>query len=351
MNPTITGSPIDEAHVDGQVRPAGSRAAVEWARGAAPAASTADATSAARFGPPAESATPPPDRAGQLVAERYRILRLLGEGGMGSVWLALDCMLSRPVALKELTGPASDRGGHRTAALREARAASAVAHPGVVQVYDVLVDDDQSWIVMEALSGTTLAQALRRDGPIPAEQVVAIGLDLLEALKAIHKRGVIHGDLKPGNIMLTGTGRPVITDFGLSSIGDDPADREPSLVVGSPPYMSPETIRTGTKAPASDLFALGATLYEAAEGRRPFVDDSLEATLLSVLHHDPEPALGGTRLGVIIDGLLTKDPRHRLTAHEADALLKEAESEAAWSGDGAGTAETRPRRPVSVEAA
>jgi eukaryotic-like serine/threonine-protein kinase len=174
---------------------------------------------------------------------------------------------------------------------------------------------------------------------------------VLEALKAVHAEGVIHGDLKPGNVMLTGSGRPILTDFGLASLGDDPADLEPSQIVGSPPYMSPEMIRTGKRAAASDLFALGATLYEAAEGRRPFVDDSPEATLLSVLHHDPEPALGGTLLGRIIDGLLIKNPRHRLTAHEAHALLKQAESELARPRVGAGRADARPSGLMPLEAA
>ncbi|HVQ19113.1 MAG TPA: serine/threonine-protein kinase, partial [Actinomycetes bacterium] len=257
----------------------------------------------------------------------------------------------RAVALKELTGAGGDRDGRRMAALREARAASAVAHPGVVQVYDVLVDGDQAWIVMEALSGTTLAQAIRRDGPLPAGRIVSIGLGLLEVLEAIHGKGVIHGDLKPGNVMLTGGGRPVLTDFGSASMGDDPADVESAQIVGSPPYMAPETIRTGVRIPASDLFALGATLYEAAEGRRPFVDDDPVATLLSVLHHDPEPALGGTLLGRIIDGLLVKDPRHRLTAHEAYALFKEAESEVIRSTVQAVRAGARPSGPQAVEAA
>lgn len=269
------------------------------------------------------------DRSGQLVARRYRILRLLGRGGMGAVWLALDGVLKRPVALKESWRSEETADGDQdSTALREARAASAVSHPGVVQVYDLVVDHGREWIVMEALSGTTLAQLIKHEGRLPSERVVSIGLGLLTTLQAIHREGIVHGDIKPSNVQLAGSGGPVLTDFGLAaSIARAGVLPSEGLVVGSPPYLAPEVIRNGGRSPASDLFALGATLYEAAEGRRPFDEATPVATTLAVLHQPPRPALHGCPAGPVIDGLLIKDPARRLDAQGAHAWLTEIGSE------------------------
>jgi len=279
----------------------------------------------------ARRSSPAGDRSGKLVAGRYRVLDLLGRGGMGSVWLALDRALARTVAIKEVTEyETTTPATPESPALREARAASRVSHPGVVQVYDLVAWGGREWIVMEALSGTTLAQAIRLEGSLSVERVVDIGLRLLEALQALHREGVIHGDLKPSNVQLSGTGRPVLTDFGLASGPRDAASGEHAYFGGSPPYMAPETVLTGTRSVASDLFSLGATLYEAAEGRRPFDKDSPIATALAVLSDSPTPAVHGTPLGEVIDGLLIKDPHGRLSAQDAYARLKEIESEMIW---------------------
>lgn len=276
------------------------------------------------------------DRSGQLIAGRYRVLRLLGRGGMGIVWLAVDCVLGRPVALKEPTQcRGSIDGCEESPFLREARSACAVAHPGVVQVYDVVVEAGREWIVMEALSGQTLAETIREHGRLATTHVVDVGLRLLEALQAVHREGLVHGDVKPSNVHLDGTGRPVLTDFGLATGIGEAAWQDEGHLVGSPPYTAPEVIRTGSRSPASDLFALGATLYHAAEGRRPFHDDNPIATTLAVLHTSPVPALDGAPLGQAIDRLLVKDPEQRLRSQEAHAWLKEIDSELIWSGPGA----------------
>jgi serine/threonine protein kinase len=274
--------------------------------------------------------TPCHDRSGQLVAGRYRILRRLGEGGMGSVWLAVDCILERAVALKESKSEddVAASGARDGAALREARSAGVVSHPSVVKVYDLTIDDGREWIVMEALSGTTLAQAISQAGRLPVAQVVDIGLRLVDALSALHRESIIHGDVKPSNVQLDGTGRPVLTDFGLATGPSDVAVApRAGPMMGSPPYLAPEVIRTGSRTPASDLFALGATLYEAAGGRRPFHGDSPTAAMRAVLHQVPEPTLPGTPLGQVIDGLLVKEPGHRLVARDVFARLKGIESE------------------------
>ncbi len=243
---------------------------------------------------------------------------------MASVWLALDTRLSRPVALKPLPDPAS-RHGWSAAALREARAASAVSHPGVVRVYGVVVDRGQEWIVMEALSGMTLRRRVRETGPLPPDRVASLAIGLLQALQAVHRAGFVHGDVKPGNVQLIETGSPVLIDFGLASPRSSAwrASQETSFVAGSPPYMAPEVIRSGLRQDASDLFSLGASLYEAATGFRPFEGATPIETAEAVLHSDPAPALPRSALGGVIEGLLVKDPRHRMDADEALTELQE----------------------------
>jgi serine/threonine protein kinase len=233
---------------------------------------------------------------------------------MASVWLALDNQLSRPVALKEISADG--------AALREARAASAVCHPGVVQVYGVFRDRGREWIVMEALSGMTMRRALRDSGPLPAARLVTLGISLLQALQAIHRAGLVHGDVKPGNVQVLSTGAPVLIDFGLASQALRVSPETP-FVAGSPPYMAPEVIRSGAREGASDLFSLGASLYEAATGCRPFEGATPVETAEAVLHCDPEPPLPGSAVGHVIEGLLVKDSRHRMDADQAQARLQE----------------------------
>jgi serine/threonine protein kinase len=247
---------------------------------------------------------------------------------MGAVWLARDEMLLRAVAIKECRLPETGSGSPASVELlREAQAASQVSHPGVVRVYDVVVEGDRSWIVMEALSGPTLAQSIRAEGRLPVPCVVDIGLKLLEALRAVHREGIIHRDVKPSNVQLCGTGRVVLTDFGLASCdGVAPAD-ERGYIFGSPPYMAPEAIREGRFSPASDLFSLGATLYAAVEGRQAVDDLTPFSTLVAVMHDSPRPALHADRLRPVIDGLLTKDHDQRLGLDEAYVRLKDLEFE------------------------
>jgi len=212
--------------------------------------------------------------AGRVVAGRYRLRRLLGRGGMGAVWLAVDEALHRPVAIKQLvlSGLATDeeRLAARARLLREARLAARVDHSGTVRVYDVAEDTGDPWIVMEALPGRTLEAALRDQGPLPVGQVTSLGLCLLDALEATHRAGIVHRDVKPSNVQLCGGLRVVLTDFGIASTAEDGSGTSTGKLVGSPAYMSPEQVHGGEFEPASDLFSLGATLYAAGEERSPF---------------------------------------------------------------------------------
>jgi eukaryotic-like serine/threonine-protein kinase len=263
--------------------------------------------------------------AGWVVAGRYRLRRLLGRGGMGAVWLATDQTLHRRVAVKQplLGGLATDAQRQARARLRrEARLAARVDHPATVGVYDLAEETGELWIVMEALPGQTLRAALHDHGPLPVGQVTSLGLGLLAALAATHRAGIVHRDVKPGNVQLCGGRRVVLTDFGVAATTQDGAGTSTGGIVGSPAYMAPEQVHGGAVAPASDLYSLGATLYAAVEGRSPFGKGSPVATLAAVVTDPPAPLRRAGPLGPVIAGLLAKDPTRRLGPDQARAALQ-----------------------------
>jgi serine/threonine protein kinase len=264
--------------------------------------------------------------AGRLVAGRYRLRSLLGSGGMGRVWLAEDEVLDRLVAVKQfaLDDQASEvtRKAARIQALNEARAAARVDHVGAVQIHDVVKEDGCPWIVMEMLSGQTLAQALAAEGPLPIDQVTTIGLGLIDVLQATHRAGIVHRDVKPANVHLCDGGRVVLMDFGIARTVDDGSTVSSGLLAGSPAYISPEQFRCGEVGPASDLFSLGATLFAAAEGNAAFDRGDLFATLTAVVVDTPGPFRRAGLLRPVIEGLLVKEPDQRLNADQARAALR-----------------------------
>ncbi len=265
------------------------------------------------------------------MAGRYRLRSLLGFGGMGRVWLAEDEVLDRPVALKQfnLSDQASDktRTAARVRALNEARAAARVDHIGVIKIHDVVEEDGRPWIVMEVLSGRTLAAALDAEGPLPIDQVTSVGLGLLDVLQATHRAGIVHRDVKPGNVHLCDGGRVVLTDFGIACTTDDGSTVPSGEPAGSPAYISPEQLHCGEVGPASDLFSLGATLFAAVEGRAPFDKGDLFATLAAVVEDAPAPFRRAGLLRPVIEGLLAKEPERRLSADQSRAALRAIQRE------------------------
>ncbi|WP_233447298.1 serine/threonine-protein kinase [Streptomyces albireticuli] len=253
-------------------------------------------------------------RGQRLVVGRYRLLELIGRGGMGRVWRADDRILGRLVAAKEiridgLVGEAS--AVQRERSLREARATARIDHPNVVRVYDVAEEDDRLWIVMELVDGRSLEQALGHDGPVTPREAARIGLGLVRALRAVHAVGVLHRDIKPGNVLLTAGGRIVLTDFGIAAMQDAAALTMAGTLVGSPEYMAPERIEGRQQGPPSDLWSLGATLCAAVAGRSPFTRATTLATLHAVLYEQPEiPAAAGP-LRELLAGLLLKEAGRR----------------------------------------
>jgi ABC-type sugar transport system substrate-binding protein len=261
-----------------------------------------------------------------IVVGRYRLLRPLGQGGMGAVWRAHDTLLDRQIALKEIylpgaPGPVDPDDPLVRRALREAQAAARLHHPGIVTVHDVVTDEGRPWIVMELVDGQSLAQAIQEAGLIPAPRTAEIGLRVLDALRAAHREGVLHRDVKPANILLAGD-RVVLTDFGIAAIEDATALTGTGQLIGSPAYLAPERINGMPATAAADLWALGVTLYTAVTGRSPFQRDDTQATLAAILTSRPAPPAHAGRLWPVIKGLLVKDPARRLTAEQALKLLE-----------------------------
>ncbi|WP_370414453.1 protein kinase [Streptomyces fradiae] len=265
---------------------------------------------------------------GLLLAGRYRLAESIGRGGMGKVWRAHDEVLHRVVAVKELTAgrfvAEADRLVLHARTQKEARAAARITHPGVVTVHDVLEHDDRPWIVMQYVDGPSLADATKEAGPIVPREAARIGLHVLGALRAAHAAGVLHRDVKPGNVLLARDGRVLITDFGIAAIEGDSSITRTGELVGSIDYLAPERVRGGDPGPASDLWSLGATLYAAVEGNSPFRRSSPISTMQAVVTEEaPYPERAGALAPVIV-ALLRKDPDQRPQADEAERMLLDA---------------------------
>ncbi|MFJ8658034.1 serine/threonine-protein kinase [Streptomyces sp. NPDC093795] len=265
---------------------------------------------------------------GLLLAGRYRLGESIGRGGMGKVWRAHDEVLHRVVAVKELTAgrfvAEADRLVLHARTQKEARAAARITHPGVVTVHDVLEHDDRPWIVMQYVDGPSLADAAKEQGPIEPREAARIGLHVLGALRAAHAAGVLHRDVKPGNVLLARDGRVLITDFGIAAIEGDSTITRTGELVGSIDYLAPERVRGGDPGPASDLWSLGATLYTAVEGTSPFRRTSPISTMQAVVTEEPPHPEKAGPLAPVIVALLRKDPAHRPGADEAERMLLDA---------------------------
>ncbi|MET9072354.1 protein kinase [Streptomyces sp. NPDC004232] len=272
------------------------------------------------------------DGAGRLLAGRYRVSARLGRGGMGVVWRAVDEVLGREVAVKELR-TYTDAAGPELSELRlrmqrEARAAARVRHPGVVAVHDVAEVDGRPLIVMELIEGPSLDDVLRERGTLDPYEAARIGAAVTDALAAAHRAGVLHRDVKPGNILLDRSGRVVLTDFGIATM-DDPGDGSATRLtrsgelVGSLDYLAPERAQGAEPGPASDVWALGATLFAAVEGASPFRRTSTYSTLAAIVTEPlPEPRRAGA-LAPVLRRLLDKRPDARPDAEEACEALRE----------------------------
>ena len=266
-----------------------------------------------------EPSTPPTasQRAvpGTTIGGRYQLRAAIGHGGMGTVWQAADTVLHRDVAVKEVLLPpgiaTADRNALYERTMREARAAAALSHPSVVQVYDVVTEGGRPWIIMELLHARSLADMIISDGPLAQRAVAKIGIALLGALEVAHNAGVLHRDVKPANILICTDGRCVLTDFGVARLPSGSTLTTPGMVLGSPHFISPERAVGGAFGPPSDLFSLGVSLYTAIEGHPPFDRGDPFETMRAVVEEPaPQPVRAGA-LAPVLYGLLEKDPARR----------------------------------------
>ncbi|MFJ9942759.1 serine/threonine-protein kinase [Streptomyces erythrochromogenes] len=292
-----------------------------------------------------------------LIANRYRLLSRLGEGGMGTVWRARDETLHREVAVKEVRAPAGLRAGDIARMYsrleREAWAAARIPDRNVVTVHDVVMEDERPWIVMELVRGQSLADLLRAEGPLTPRHAAHIGAEVLSALRAAHAVGVEHRDVKPANVLLAEDGRVVLSDFGIAMVEGSTALTMTGEVVGSPEYLPPERALGRPSGPESDLWSLGVMLYAAVEGISPFRQDTALSTLRAVVDDEPPAPTRAGPLAPVIAGLLRKEPAERTPAAEVAAALRDIahEPDATTAASRVLPAPAQPATAVTVETA
>ncbi|MFE3448485.1 serine/threonine-protein kinase [Nonomuraea sp. NPDC059194] len=267
-----------------------------------------------------------PEQQTRLLAERYELITPIGRGTMGTVWRAHDRALGREVAIKEIRQDPGlteeQRAELRERMVREGRTAARISHPSVASIHDVLIQDNSPWIIMELVEARSMEQVIEEEGPLPPRLVAEIGVDLLGALRAAHAQGVTHRDVKPGNVLITENGRVVLTDFGIAKAEGDTRLTKTGMVIGSPGYTAPERARGEYTGAESDIWSLGATLYFAVEGRPAYERATVAETLAALMTESADPPTQAGALRPVLEGMLNKDHRLRLTAAKAETLLR-----------------------------
>ncbi len=256
-----------------------------------------------------------------MIAARYDLEREVGRGGMGAVWLAHDVVLDRAVAIKRLgrddAPPGDPRTEHDTdpgfrRAEREARLAAALNHPHIVAVLDLVVEDHQQWLVMEYVEGASLADVVRREGPLSPDRTAGLLAQVADALGAAHRAGIVHRDVKPSNMMVTPDGHVKLTDFGIARLAGDESLTRTGMVIGSPAYLAPEVVSGRSATEASDVWSLGASCYFALTGSPAYESDGdLMATLYRIVSQPPPRVPDPGWLGPFLEGAMTVQPEDR----------------------------------------
>jgi eukaryotic-like serine/threonine-protein kinase len=267
---------------------------------------------------------------GAVLAERYRLEERVAAGGMGEVWRATDLLLERSVAVKLLRESLAEDPIVAERFRREALLAAQVSHPNMAGVYDYVQGEGRPGIVMEFVEGETLAQRLAREGHLSVADSVRVADGILSALRSAHETGIIHRDVKPGNVMLTANGGVKVTDFGIARAVTDHTLTETGAVIGTAHYLSPEQVAGRQATPASDLYSVGAVMYEMLAGKKPFEAETPIAAAMKRLTEEPPPVRSVRKdvpeaVARVVSRALVRDPAERyVTADEMRQALDDA---------------------------
>ncbi|MGW5717792.1 serine/threonine-protein kinase [Amycolatopsis sp. NPDC003865] len=261
-----------------------------------------------------------------MIAGHYRLVEHIGSGAMGVVWRATDVRLERTVAIKQiLPQPGvseTERDNMRQRAMREAKNAARFQHPNAIVVFDIAEHNGDPCLVMEYLDGPSLSTILAEEGTLPLGRVARIGEQVASALVAAHRAGIVHRDVKPGNILIDETGTAKITDFGISRAAGDMTLTATGLIGGTPAYLAPELARGADPVPSSDVFALGATLYQAIEGTTPYGNTTNQLALLyAAANGQINPPVQAGAATALLMSLLRSEPGERPSMAEARERL------------------------------
>ncbi|HSV39283.1 MAG TPA: serine/threonine-protein kinase [Nocardioidaceae bacterium] len=258
-----------------------------------------------------------------MIAERYTLLREIGRGGMGAVWLARDEVLGREVALKRVGHFPGGSTPDLVRAEREAKLAAKLNHPHVVAVFDFVSDGDAQWLVMEYVDGATLADLAKKRRGLAPEQAAPLIRQAAEALAAAHKAGIVHRDVKPSNILVKPDGTAKLADFGIARARADSTLTQTGLVTGSPAYLAPEVASGRSATDASDVWSLGATLYQALTGRPPYdVGDNVMGALYKIVHEEPPRLSTAGWLAPLLEATMATDPKQRWSMAQVRDFLE-----------------------------
>jgi serine/threonine protein kinase len=267
-----------------------------------------------------------------LIGSRYRVAKPIGQGGMGTVWLARDEVLQRDVAVKQVGLLPGESVTDSARALREARSSAALSNRNVVTVFDVVEEDQAIWLVMEHVPSRSLSDIIRESGPLEPAVVADIGAQVADGLAAAHALGTTHRDVKPGNVLIRDDGVAKISDFGIARTTGDPTLTQSGMFTGTPSYFSPELARGAAPDQACDVWALGATLYAAVEGRPPYrAQQNAVAVLHQIATESPAPPRRADFLEPVLSRMLDRDPVSRWSmadaAHALHRLAREHSAE------------------------
>jgi hypothetical protein len=279
-----------------------------------------------------------PGAAAATTRGRYEVVEEIGRGGMGIVYRARDGVLDRIVALKELPAELKQDGGLATRFRQEARLLAKLAHPHIVQVYDLVEEQGGMWMAMELVEGRSLADLLEERGALPVDELVALAVPMARAMACAHESGVIHRDFKPDNVMLAGGTVPKVMDFGIAKLARQaPQLTQEGSILGSPAYMSPEQASGRTADARTDVYAFGVTLYQMATGETPFQGDTAQVLGQHLTQPPPPPTRHVPRLPpafeTLVLDMLAKDPADR--PHDMETVASRLESLSGGTGPGA----------------